>query len=163
MSDITLNPVPELKQVQLPFRRVHNRASFYLRQHIQSEVRQVEELTEHMVQKWYEFPRESCRELCEVINTTDSTFKHMCAMAKRMMYFCGFHLTFKFRITENKHYVIYEWKPMSVMEQERMISYETSIMPTKEQLEQQRKITAQAHSQQVAESQPVEAPQPPPS
>lgn len=154
ISGITISPTPEIQQVQLPFRKVHNRASFYLRQHIQSEVRQVEELTEHMVKKWFDFPRESCRELCEVVNTTDSTFKHVCAMAKRMMYFCGFHLTFKFKITENKHYVIYEWKPMSVMEQERMVSYETSIMPTKEQLEQQRKLTAQAPAQQVAESQP---------
>ena len=146
--DVSCNNVEasksEVQPVQLPFRAIHNRGSFYLRQHIQSEVRQVEELTEHMVRKWFEFPSEMCREVCEVINKDDATFKFVCDLTKRMMYFCGFHLSYRTKTTEEKKLVIYEWKPMTVIEQEKMTQYENSIMPTKEQLEKQRQKTVPA-------------------
>lgn len=137
-TDITTTST-EVEQVQMPFRRVHNRGSFYLRQHVQSEVRQVEELTEHMVRKWFEDPRTSHREVCEVINTTDPAFKFICHLAKRMMFFCGFHLRYTVKNTEKRKLIIYEWSPMTMDEQKAMVEHEQRIMPTKEQLEQQRR------------------------
>lgn len=138
ISEITQES-SEVKQVQLPFRSVHNRGSFYLRQHVQSEVRQVEELTEHMVRMWFENPREFHRQVCEVINASDTAFKFVCHMTKRMMYFCGFNLRYSIKHKDTKTFIVYEWSPMSVAEQKKMDEHEKSIMPTKEQLEEQRR------------------------
>jgi len=60
-------------------------------------------------------------------------------MAKRMMYFCGFHMRYAIKHKETKTYIVYEWSPMTVDEQKKMDEHEKSIMPTKEQVEEQRK------------------------
>lgn len=144
MSDSA--PTPEVSSVQtevvtLPWRRVHNRGAFYLRQHIQSEVRQVEEMTEHFVRKWFEFPREVCREVCEVVHHGQSgaAFKYTCELTKRMMYYCGFSMKYTIKHNDTRILIVYEWKPLPIVEAERMVKYEDSIMPTKEQIEAQRK------------------------
>jgi hypothetical protein len=129
----------EVKQVQLPYRRVHNRASFFLRQHLQSEMRQVEDITDFLVKKYFENPKTYNKEYMEVVTKDEASLKTLLDLVKRMMYFCGFSCACHIKTHENgKRIVIYDWKALSFDEQEKMIKHETSIMPTDEQVAQQK-------------------------